>query len=438
MRLISADWVLPIASEPVRDGAVLVDGDTIAAVGARNALEAATTGDVEREHFSGCVMMPGLVNAHTHLTLTALSGVVAPAPFHEWLPRLVAAMKPWDVADHEASGVIGAEESLACGVTVAGDIAYGAAEVASASCAGLGGVYYWELLGIPAEQIAEQLAYLRYPSRATAFGPRVVCGLSPHSPYTSGPGLLRAVAEKARELGVPLAIHVSESAAEVELLRDGTGPLAAVAGRTAFGFTAPGTNTASYLAGLGVLSGATAVHCCHLEDGDVALLASQARGVVTCPRSNRYLGNPPPRIAPLLAAGVVVGIGTDSSASNDDLDLMSEVRAIRLAEPDLPPSELLRLATAGGAEAIGVADRFGALAAGKQADVAVFATGTAADPAEAVVAHAGRASTRAVMAGGVWRVRDGRLLSRDGAAAARAADATARAREAAEQSAASG
>lgn len=430
MRLISADWVLPVAMPAIRDGAVLVEGDHIAAVGAREALDASAAIDVPREHFAGCTITPGLVNAHTHLTLTALSGVVAPAPFPEWLPRLVAALKPWEIADHEASGVIGAEESLASGVTVVGDIAYGAAEVASASRAGLGGVYYWELLGIAAEQVAEHLAYLRYPAAADVYGGRVACGLSPHSPYTSGPALLRAVHARALELGVPLALHVAESAAERQLLRDGTGPLCGVASRTAIGFEPPHTSTVAYLAGLGVLDGTTAVHCCHLDPADFALLADHARGVVTCPRSNRYLDNPPPRIAPLLEAGITVGIGTDSSASNHDLDLMAEVRALAAAEPGLSAETLLRIATAGGAEAIGVGDRFGALVPGMQADLAVFSASGTHDPLPCIVAEAGHATTRAVMSGGVWRVREGLLLERDECARVRAEDARRRAQEA--------
>lgn len=430
MQLVSADWVLPVASPPIRDGAVLVSGDRILAVGPRAQLEAAVAVDVERDHFGGCTMTPGLVNAHTHLTLTALSGVVPPAPFHEWLPRLVLAMKPWEIADHAASGVIGAEQSLLSGVTVVGDIAYGAAEVSSASAAGLGGVYYWELLALHAEQVAEHLDYLRYPARPDAFGPRVVCGLSPHSPYTSGPGLLRAVRDRAAELRVPVAIHVAESAAEVQLLAEGNGPLSAVASRTAYGFTPPGTSTVAYLAQIGALRGATAVHCCHLGDGDIELLAAHARGVVTCPRSNRYLGNPPPRIGPLSAAGVSVGIGTDSAASNDDLDLRAELRALAAAEPELTADTLLAIATARGAAAIGVGDRFGALAAEMQADLAVFSASDDGDPASVVVGKHGRSAVCAVMSGGVWRVRDGSLLERDAAAAARASDAAERAREA--------
>ncbi len=423
--LLRADWVLPVSSPPIRDGAVVVSGERIVAVGpfreiARRYPEAAL------EHFAGCTITPGLVNAHTHLTLTALSGVVPPLPFAEWLPRLVAALKPWDIADHEASGVVGAEACLLAGVSAVGDIAYGAAEVARASEAGLGGVFYWELLGIEVDEVEGTLAALLYPESPGVYGPRVVCGLSPHSPYTCGPGLLRAVSGAAAARGVPTAIHVSESLAEVRLLTDGSGPLAATARRTAHGFTPPGTSTTAYLDSLGVLEGTTAVHLCYLEPADVAVLARGVRGIVTCPRSNRYLENPPPMIAPLLAAGIDVGIGTDSSASNHDLDLMSEVRALRRAEPQIDPATLLEIATLGGARAIGADDRLGAISPGMLADLAVFSVDGGDDPLEAVVRSAGGKTLVAVMSSGIWRVRDARLMVRDSRAAARARDAHAR------------
>jgi cytosine/adenosine deaminase-related metal-dependent hydrolase len=208
---------------------------------------------------------------------------------------------------------------------------------------------------------------------------------------------------------VPFAIHVAESAAEVQLLRDGTGPLAAVASRTAFGFKAPGTSTVRYLHDLGVLSGATAVHCCHVDASDIELLAAEARGVVTCPRSNRYLGNPVPDVTALLASGIPVGIGTDSAASNWDLDLMAEIRALRDLHPSIPARILVEIATTQGARAIGVAEDFGTLEPGKQADLAVFALGPTDAPEQATVDRAGASTLRALVVGGTWRVLDSEL-----------------------------
>jgi len=428
--LVTADWVLPVCAPPIRHGGVLVDGDSIAGVGIAAELDGHPLA-CDRIDFPGCTITPGLVNAHTHLTLTALHGVVPPMPFTEWLPLLVAAMVPWGIADHEASGVVGAEECLLSGVSAVGDIAYGAAEVASASAAGLGGVYYWELLGLRPEEIDCTLAYLRYPACREEHGRRVVCGLSPHSPYTSGPSTLQALHRKAAELGVPSAIHVAESLAESQLLMEGTGALAATAARTAHGFAPPHTSSVKYLADLGVLEGTTVVHLCHLSPDDVPLLASLVRGAVTCPRSNRYLGNPPVKVTPLLDAGVAVGVGTDSSASNADLDLAEELRTLRELEPHLSSATLLEVATRGGARAIGVEDRFGALDSGMSADLAVFRLPAGSDPAEAFVAFAGRQTLDSLLAGGEWRVREGRLLARDETADRQAQDAHLRAQEAA-------
>lgn len=413
---------MPVDSEPIREGAVVTTGDIIVAVGLRSILEARYPAE-ERVHFSDCVITPGLVNAHTHLTLTALAGVVPSLPFAEWLPRLVAALKPWKIADHEASGVVGAELCLASGVTVVGDIAYGAAEVVSASLAGLGGVFYWEVLGIDAPDLRARLDLLRYPARHNDFGLRVVPGLSPHSPYTSGPGLLQAVHDSAHRIAAPVAIHIAESAAEAELMRWGTGPLAGTARRMAVGFAAPGTGTVEYLAGLGVLDGATAIHLCQLEPGDVVRMAGTVRGVVTCPRSNHFLHNRPPAIEPLLDAGITVGVGTDSAASNSDLDLLGELRAVHRAEPSIPPKTLIEIATVRGAQAIGVSDRFGMLAPGLQADLAVFAVGPNEDPARAVLERGGAESMRAVASGGVWRALEGKLIEHDLDAHRRAASA---------------
>ena len=420
--LVSADWVLPVDRPPIRSGAVVTNDDLIVAVGSWADLGARYP-DEERHHFAGCVLTPGLVNAHTHLTLTALAGVVPPAPFAEWLPRLVAALRPWEIADHEASGIIGAEQCLLGGVTVVGDIAYGAAEVVSAMHAGLGGVYYWEVLGITAEELSGTLAQLRFPASAESLGTRGLAGLSPHSPYTSGPSLLRATHDEAARLHAPVAIHVAESVNERELMHAGTGALAGTAGRTAQGFVAPGTSTVAYLAGLGVLEGATAVHVCELEDGDVDLLVASVRGVVTCPRSNRYLSNNPPQAAPLLAAGLAVGIGTDSAASNSDLDLLGEVRALSKAEPELPAGTLVEIATRLGSRAIGVADRYGTLSPGNQADLAVFDLGATANPERALVERGGSACARAVASAGAWRVLDGALIAPDTRAAVRAEQA---------------
>lgn len=288
-----------------------------------------------------------------------------------------------------------------------GDIAYGPEAPAAASDMGIGGVFYWEVLGVPASQLEAKLASAEFPrgSEEGCSG-RTRCGISPHTAYSSGPGLLRAAAGLARREGYPLAVHVAESWAETQLLMDGTGPLAAVAARLAHGFVPPHASPVAYLAGLGVLDDALAIHAVQLSAGDGHTLATRTRGVVVCPRSNEFLHNGQPAMETLLKAKATIGIGTDSAASNTGLDLFAEARVLLEATPSLTPSRVLRMMTLEGATALGLQDRFGSLAVGKQADLVVLRLPASEHPAEAVVTHGGVGSVEAVMSAGIWRIRE--------------------------------
>lgn len=424
--LITADWVLPVSRPPIRNGAVVVDNGVIAEVGRLDELVGHPYAR-ERFEFGDCVLMPGLVNAHTHLSLSSMEGLLAPEAFDLWLPKLVEAMRAWDPDDFAASAALGAQRCIEAGVTVVGDIVYGPEAAAAAADAGVGGVFYWEAIGVEGQRLYAELERMEFPAdHVSACGGRARCGLSPHSTYTSGPSLLKAVHEAALELKAPVAVHVAESTAEVELLAHGTGPLKQTAERMAKGFVAPGTGPVAYLDRLGVLDGATAVHLGQMLPTDIPRLAATTRGVVTCPRSNRHLSNRTPRVHRMLLAGIPVGVGTDSAASNSDLDLLEEVRLLKSLDPKLTATHLVQLATASGAVAIGVEDRYGILERGMQADIAVFKTGPTDSPEEAVIANGGRETTEAVLADGVWRILSGKAtVSSDkgaGAAAQRAAD----------------
>lgn len=400
MMLVSAPWVLPVCSPPIRDGAVLVEGARIARVGTIAELAAAHP-TARRRHFDGCTILPGLVNAHTHLAMTSLQGVAGPGDFATWISRIPAAwgaLSPPEIRESIARGM---RMSLAAGVTVVGDISYGPDSPDIGSQTGIGGVFFEEVLGIPAKDLPARLYEMRFPARHA--DARIRHGLTPHAPYTAGPGLIAAAHSAAASAGTPFAIHVAESAAETELLASGTGPLAAVAARVAVGFEAPGTSAVRYLDALGVLDGALAIHCVKVDADDAALLAAKTRGVAVCPRSNAYLGNGAPPVELLLAYGVTLGLGTDSLASNADLDLFEEARALARIAPTLTAEKIVAIMTLGGAKALGVEGDFGTLERGKQADLAIFEV-LGDDPHAALLAEASTHTLSAVLAAGEWRI----------------------------------
>lgn len=406
--IVGGDWLVTAEGAPIRGGAVVTHGGRITEVGTYAALTSVHRG-VPAEYFRGCVLTPGLVNAHTHLSLTVLGGLVASAPLPEWLGTVTKAVRAMTADDFAASTALGALECLACGVTTVGDIAYGPEALATAADAGLAGTFFWEVLGITADGLARDLAEREFPSeRASCTSERTRCGISPHSPYTSGPGLLRAASAAAHAKGAPFAIHLAESPAERQLLERGRGPFLATAHRLAPDFHLPRLSPVAYAHSLGVLKGALAIHCVDTDAADIATLKADGATVALCPRSNAYLHNGAPPVAALSDAGVNLAVGTDSAASNGDLDLLEEAREVRRLGVTVTSRRLVRMITSDAAAALGLGSSMGTLAVGKQADIAVFRLGQTEDPETALLLHGGRRTLQAVCSGGVWRIRDGR------------------------------
>ena len=404
--LLTADWVVPVATPPIRNGAVIIRNSRIQEVGPLDTLREANTKEPVRE-FDGCTLMPGLVNAHTHLELTCLKDVIPSQPFAEWIRHMPNAYGALTADDLAASASYGAVLAIASGSTVVGDIAHGPESVAIAADTGLGGTFYWEVLGTNRKKLPYKLQAMEFPSDpGRVCRGRIRCGISPHSPYTSGPDLLRATHAISAAQCSAHAIHVAESDAEIELLRDGSGPLSGLAGRLAEDFTPPGIGAIGYLDGLGVLDDSTLIHCVKIFTSELTSMARRARGAVLCPRSNSYLLNGEAPAWRMHEAGVLLALGTDSLASNSDMDLFEEARALKEMEPRFEAEQIVSMLTHSGAKMLGLADSFGTLEPGNQADVSIFRV-SGNDPYEALLTSAGRYSVEAVMSAGVFRVIDG-------------------------------
>jgi 5-methylthioadenosine/S-adenosylhomocysteine deaminase len=380
--LYTADWVLPIATAPIRRGAVLVDAGRIAYVGAASAVTY-EPGSVRTVALGNAALLPGLVNAHSHLELTALRGFLEGLDFRDWLRTLTLIRRDvmTDAVLLDASRA-GIREALRNGITCLADTTDSAAPLAAMREYGVRGIGYVEVFGPDPRQCAEAIGQLRarvYEARAHDTS-RVRVGVSPHAPYTVSSALFRATAEFACADALPIAVHIAESPAEQLFVRDGSGPFADRLRARGIDVAPQARSPIALLDEAGVLAARPLlIHVIQADDQDFARIADAGASIVHCPISNAKLGH---GIAPLdrmLAYGIATGLGTDSVASNDRMDLLGEARqatllqSLRLGAPDaLTAHAALALATRGGAEALGLGARIGTLEVGKDADLAAF------------------------------------------------------------------
>src|SRR3989449_6032297 len=384
MRVLSADWVLPIEGPPIERGAVVIEGGRIAAVGTIAELGAGT-------YYEDAVIVPGFVNAHSHLEYAVYAGFGdGLGDFAEWITLHIQrkARVGWD--EYVDIARLGAAECLASGVTTVGDCSYSGAGAVACAELGLRATVYLEVFGADPVPALEHFAEIKDRLQDT-FSDRVRPGISPHAPYSVSLELYRACAE----LALPLATHLSESPAEVAYLLRGEGPWGAY---TELLVDPPGTTGVRLLAEHGLLGGhVVAAHCVVLDDEEIGLLASSGTGVAHCPRSNAALGCGVAPLAELRAAGGRVGVGTDSPASAPSFDFFEELRSVvlsaraRAGRPDaLSATNGLELGTLGSARALGLDTEIGSLVPGKRADLAVVSLEGSSylpweDPAGAVV-----------------------------------------------------
>ena len=399
----AATVVVPVVAVPIRDGAVAFNEGRILAVGTRT----------EIEHLYGAptvvhegVLTPGLVNAHTHLQLTSYADMATlGVSFAEWIGLFFARYRATTTDEWLASARDGVRQVLASGTTAVADVdTYGLGSVAALE-AGLAGIRYQEVVG--ADDIRWPKMRADIEARLTAAD----AGLSPHSLYTVSSETLRIVAELARERGLRLHPHAAETLDEVEFVFAGTGAAAAGAERTGLLLdllgTGSGTTPVRRLDDLGLLGPDVHIaHGIHVEAPDRALLRERGTVIALCPRSNAILQAGAAPVAAYLTEGNQIAVGTDSRASNVDLDVLGDVRELRVLalsqgydKPDLD-RRLIEAATIGGAAALGMRD-IGRLAVGARADFAVFDVPTTGDVYEALVTHGHGSCVTTVLAGTV-------------------------------------
>jgi cytosine/adenosine deaminase-related metal-dependent hydrolase len=391
---ISARWVLPVVEQPLQYGQITVKNARIESIEAARGRRA----DL---HFDDCALIPGLVNIHTHLDLSRMKNFSPPsAEFVSWLRAVVAHRRTVSPAQTEANIRAGLEASIRAGTTLLGDISGGGASWPVLTEAPIRSVVLYELLGLSNQRADEAVnCATTWLAQRSAVG-ECRPGLSPHAPYSVHVRLFQQANALARAHGLILATHLAESPAELELLEHRRGPF--VPFLQELGVWNPdglATSPQEVLAACtqdGVRS--LVVHGNYLPP-DTSL--SPHSTLVYCPRTHAAFGHPRHPFRDFLARGVRVALGTDSLASNPDLDMLAEARLVRRGHPDLPGAQLLRMITLSGAEALGFDEETGSLEPGKSADLAVVPLPDHdGDPYDLLFDSA--EAVRAVMCRGQW------------------------------------
>ncbi len=381
-QVLRARWVLPIDRPPIEHGWIETAEGHVVALG-RGRPPAAP------RDLGEAAVLPGLVNAHTHLELSWMAGrVPASASLVDWIRAMLACREagaPGGTAGAERAALAGAQLMRATGTVLVGDVTNGLMSPRLIHDAGLGGVVFHELLGLAVEDAAEvvrqawgrvRIAEALVSGRSGPVEPEPEQGGPPldfsvvaHAPYSVSPALFAEIVHRADD--APLAIHLAESPEEIEFLKTGRGPfrelleeLGVWTGR----WKAPRTDPVRYLADLGYLrEGLLVVHGVYLTDDGLDRLRHAGAVLVTCPRSNTWVGAGPPRLSHFYASGVPVAVGTDSLASSASLNMFDELAEMRRIAPDVAAASMLESATRIGAEALGFGAEFGTIATGKRA-----------------------------------------------------------------------
>ncbi len=408
--ILRARTILPVSQAPLEDGAVVISGNRIRAVGSWADLQSSADGKIL--DLGDVILMPGLVNAHCHLDYTDMAGEMPPQKtFTDWIPLITAAKSAWSYSEYAHSWLHGAHMLLKTGTTTVADIEAMPDLLPDVWDATPLRVFsFLEMTGIRARRDPKQIlreAVEKIDSLAHA---RCSASLSPHAPYSTLPELLRLSAGMARKKKWRICTHIAESAEEFEMFRHARGRMFDWLKRNErdnsdCGRGSPVKHFArNKMLGENLL----AIHVNYLARGDAALLGKRRVNIVHCPRSHAYFRHTPFLRERLTNAGANVCLGTDSLATTrkigrqkPELNMFDEMRQLADSDKTISPAEILRMATINGARALGLTGEAGEISKNACADlIAIPFDGNFGDAYEAVLAHVGNVS--ASMIDGRW------------------------------------
>lgn len=410
--ILRARIVVPIRRAPVEDGAVVVAGDRIAAVGRWRSIRRRFSGPIT--DLGESILLPGLINAHCHLDYTGMAGLFPPTKsFCDWIKSITTEKSCWTYSNFAQSWLAGANMLLRTGTTTVADIEAVPELLPEVwQSTPLRVISFLEMTGVRSRREPETILAEAADKIESLPHGRCVAGLSPHAPYSTTPGLMKHAATVARQRRWRVVTHVAESATEFEMFQHGRGEMFDWLQRSQRDMSdCGGVSPVQQLAKSRLLGpNLLAVHVNHLARGDAELLARKRVSVVHCPRSHDYFRHEAFPRRTLAKAGVNLCLGTDSLAtvrkhprSQLELNLFLEMRAFAAKHPGVPPHQILQMATIHGARALGLAGKAGELVRGAHADlIALPCPKKIADIFEAVLHHAG--GIGASMIAGQWAI----------------------------------
>jgi cytosine/adenosine deaminase-related metal-dependent hydrolase len=425
-----ARWVLPITQPPIENGTVVESDGLITYVGPRAGAPSGSDYDLGE-----AILLPGLVNTHTHLELTAMRGFLEDCRFAEWIDKLRQSRN--EILDTEMlldSARFGILEGLEAGITTYADTCSSGVVMQAMRELGVRGIMYQEVFGpdssqaeIAMRELEERIEKLQLDQTEL-----VSLGVSPHAPYTVSDPLYAAAARFANGRKLPLAMHIAESEPEYDIVVSGNGDFADRWRRRGIPVGPRARSPIALLEQHGALDrGPLLIHCVRVDDTDIETMARHRCAVAHCPASNAKFGHGIAPLLPLMAAGIRVGIGSDSVASNNRMDILDEARlavlihrAATRRHDAFGAHQALELATIGGARSLGIDSRVGSLEVGKDADLSAFRidisrTTPTGDPYSAAIFALPGRSAELVTVRGRLLVDRGRPVMADAALAAR-------------------
>ena len=369
---INAKYILPVTTPEIHNGSILIKNGKIQFIGREK--DCPNIANHQVSHYPDHLLMPGLVNTHTHLSLSRLKNKIKSGmPFNSWIKEIISYNDSLTEIDEKDACKEGIKNLIATGTTTIGDISRSGFSTKVMQNMRVRGVIFLEIIGFKKSMIEDQMNRVHELLWDWKGDGLVKCGLSPHATYSVSPQLIKLSFRLAKVKKLPLVMHIAETKEELEFIENGEGDLRQLLeslDRWEPEWKPEKTSPIKYLENSGNLSGITGIHLNHINDEDFKIIKKNNMSVVCCPKTHQWFQRDRSyHLTKFLENNINVAIGTDSLASNETLNMFEELILIRKQFPEISHETLLKMVTINGAKALRLEKEVGSLETGKKADI---------------------------------------------------------------------